>query len=447
MQLIGQYLSPSTLAGLDAMRTRFAAAKPFRHVVIDNFLRAEVAERLLTDFPSHPDPSCLVNEFGAPNPKNAVPDVRSIGPFYREFDDFVASASFRDAIGRVVSIEELEYDPYYFGAGTHENFHDAGLDAHYDFNIHPRTGTHRRLNVIIYLNKDWDPRWGGQICLHTNPYNVRGDQVTEIEAAFNRCIIFETTETSWHSVSLVNLPEDKRHLSRKSFTIYMYTRTRPAEEAAPSHGTVYVQEGLHPAIVPGHMLTEADVERLVANFERRNSYLQNLYAREYHFSGVIENLKQELRATQARTAVPLLGMARLVTCATPLFADGWMGRGLDIEVDLLEPSSELVFVGWRPEHMPHSIEVMLEAGARTASAMMDGQRIELRVPFTEPVSGRLRIRVDVPQARRHAEDDLRELSMIVDRLQFSPSLGPVAVPAEAALARPKSRLAWLTGSR
>lgn len=447
MQPIEQYLSPSTLAALDTLRTRFAEAKPFRHVVIDDFLRPEVAERLLADFPSHPDPASLVNEFGAPNPKNSVPDVRSIGPFYREMDDLVASQAFRDTIGRIVAIDDLEYDPYYFGAGTHENFHGAGLDAHYDFNIHPRMGTHRRLNAIVYLNKEWDPRWGGQIRLHTNPYDVRGDQITEVEAIFNRCIIFETTETSWHSVSLVNLPEDKRHLSRKSFTIYMYTRTRPAEEAAPSHGTVYVQEGLHPAIVPGHTLTAEDVERLVANLERRNAYLQNLYEREYQFSSVIENLTQALRATQARTAVPLVGMARLVTCATPLFPDGWMGRGLDIEVDLLEPAAELVFSGWRPEHMAHPIEVTLEAGGRTAAATMDGQRIELRVPFDKPVSGRLRVRVDAPQARRHGEDDQRELSMIVERLQFAPVSASDAAPAGAGAARPKGLLGWLTGSR
>ena len=68
---------------------------------------------------------------------------------------------------------------WYYGAGTHENFHGAGLDPHFDFNIHPKTAQHRRINAIVYLNKNWDPSWKGSICFHSDPYDLRGDQVTD----------------------------------------------------------------------------------------------------------------------------------------------------------------------------------------------------------------------------------------------------------------------------
>src|SRR3974390_3642079 len=102
----------------------------------------------------------------------------------------------------------------------------------------------------------------------------KNDTVMEIQTVFNRCAIFETTERSWHSVPLVTLPPDKSHLSRKSFTIYLYTDTRPPNEIAAEHGTVYVQTSLPRHIKAGHVLTEFDVDQIYANLERRNDYLE-----------------------------------------------------------------------------------------------------------------------------------------------------------------------------
>lgn len=291
-------LSDSVSEGLLAYRSEFMNAKPFKHVVIDNFLDPEFAETLLATFPAVQDPSKLVSEFGTPNPKSARSDVRQLAKPFVQMDDYIQSKEFLDTISAITGIEELCYDPWYYGAGTHENFHGAGLDAHYDFNIHPQTRYHRRLNAIIYLNKNWDPDWRGEISFHSDPWDLDGDVKKPVFPDFNRCVIFETTENSWHSVATVTLPEPSRHISRKSFTIYLYTKSRPQSEIAVEHGTIYVPPPLPSRIKEGRTLDATDMAEIDTNIHRRHQYLKILYDREYRFMRDIEELRTKLNHAQ-----------------------------------------------------------------------------------------------------------------------------------------------------
>jgi len=106
-----------------------------------------------------------------------------------------------------------------FGGGTHENVDGQELDTHVDFNYLNSSNLHRRLNLLLYLNKDWDVRWGGVVELHSDPRNPSEDKITTIPPIFNRCLIFETSEYSWHAFNKICLPEDQKHRSRKSLSV------------------------------------------------------------------------------------------------------------------------------------------------------------------------------------------------------------------------------------
>ena len=125
--------------------------------------------------------------------------------------------------------------------GTHENINGQELDCHVDFNFQLEGGFHRRANLLLYLNKEWDPNWGGAIELHSDPRQPETDQFSEFNVTFNRAVIFETNEYSWHGFRKIQLPQDRLHLSRKCLSIYLYTKERPAHEIAGPHGTFYVQ--------------------------------------------------------------------------------------------------------------------------------------------------------------------------------------------------------------
>lgn len=409
-------INPTVLEDLRSYRHEFETAKPFRHVVIDQFLRPETAEALLSNFPTVEDPSLLLNEFGVHNPKSSIPDVKSLAPPYVELDEYIQTDEFLQAISEITGIGDLRYDPWYYGAGTHENFHGAGLDAHYDFNIHPRTGQHRRLNAIIYLNKDWDPAWNGDIAFHSDPWDLKNDTRKSIQPEFNRCVIFETTENSWHSVSLIDLPADKRHLSRKSFTIYLYTEQRPAEETAPEHGTVYVQSGLPEHIKAGRTLTAEDVAAIEANLHRRHEYLRAMYKREYQFSRVIESLRSEIQLLKSHSRVPIMGLAKVKRVDAPLYPDGWMGSELRFELELHQSVNRVIANVWLPADVTHGLKLQMQVG-RHSTEISAGEGLSTVTLDAECGAGDvLPVALVAERTRRAAGNDLREISFVVDSI-------------------------------
>jgi hypothetical protein len=263
------------LRSADALRARFDAAQPFRHWVLDHFFEPDYAQALLQQFPPFEHGNAL-NEAGTPGGKAVVERIRDLGPAYAALDDLVKSRDFLQWLSRATGIPELRYDPWYFGGGTHENRHGQDLDPHVDFNRHPEDRSHRRLNLIVYLNPEWDDAWGGSLELHSDPRRA-DDEIRLVTPVFNRAVLFETTETSWHGFSRIDLPEARRALSRRSIALYSYTRERPAEELAPTHSTIYVDRPLPDRFVPGRVLDERDVEELRTLLARRDQHNQRLY--------------------------------------------------------------------------------------------------------------------------------------------------------------------------
>lgn len=263
------------VAGADRHAAAFARREPFRHVVIDDFLAADYAAALLAQFPPFERGNAR-NEAGQHGGKSTVERIRRLGAPYAALDALIRSRAFLDLIGRITGIADLLYDPDYFGGGTHENREGQELDAHVDFNRHPREPWHRRLNLIVYLNPEWDATWGGALELHSDPRS-HDDRIERIVPQFNRCVIFETTESSWHGFSRIALPAARRDLSRKSIALYFYTTERPAEELADPHSTIYVDRPLPEHFRAGATLGEADVEELRVLLARRDQHTQRLY--------------------------------------------------------------------------------------------------------------------------------------------------------------------------
>ena len=118
---------------------------------------------------------------------------------------------------RLSDFEELKWDSMFAGGGMHLTATSGILDVHVDFNYLEGMNAYRRLNILIYLNPVWEVSWGGKVELWDR--NVK-NCIKSFEPLHNRCIIFATSDYSFHGVTAVNCPEG---MSRNSFAAYYYS--------------------------------------------------------------------------------------------------------------------------------------------------------------------------------------------------------------------------------
>lgn len=269
-------VNAQVLREADALHAQFDAASPFRHIVIENFLAPPYAERLLAEFPAF-ERGNRMGDDGREGGKSTVERIRALGPSYRALDECIQSPQFLQLIGRITGVDAPIYDRFYLGGGTHENRQDQFLQAHIDFNYHPSERWHRRLNLIVYLNPEWDESWGGNLELFRDPYQD-AQPMHKIAPRMNRCVIFETTEHSWHGFDRIALPTEHAALSRRSVALYFYSKERPAAEVAGKHTTHYVNRQLPEHLAAGYTLRDDDVATLRELIAHRDNQMQRLYA-------------------------------------------------------------------------------------------------------------------------------------------------------------------------
>lgn len=292
---------------LPASSAEFRGAIPFPHIVIEDFLDATSFAALQREFPGF-DVGQAKNERGEVGGKATFPNVRALGTAYRNLDDAMRSREFLRDVERATGIPELLYDPAYVGGGCHLNMSGQDLDLHVDFNFHPQTRTHRRLNLILFLNDEWQEDWGGCLELQEDPHDPAGSRNIAVTPRANRAVVFETSERSWHGFSRIHLPQPRAALGRRSFAVYFYTEERPTEEIAPPHGTFYMARPLPDRVLePGYTLTPEDVWELQVLVKRRDTLIDHLYRRELEFARVLHS--PSVRLGQALTA-PLRWLKR-----------------------------------------------------------------------------------------------------------------------------------------
>ena len=403
-------------------RNEFAGAEPFPHIVIDNLFEAEKAARLLAEFPRF-NPGNALNEWGEVALKAVVTDISTISPFYAEVYRYIASQEFLDFVSRATGIPGLVHDERMFGGGTHENLEGQELDPHVDFNFIEDRRLHRRLNLLLYLNQEWEQEWGGCLEFHSNPRRVAEDRVKVIAPSFNRCVIFETSERSWHGFEQIRLPVGKKHLSRKLLSIYLYTRERPAEEIAPPHGTFYVQRPMLPQWVPGHTLTEEDVRRLKKFFRVRDGWMEFYQRKEIQDSRTAQELLRYLESVQRALRIPLTGYALQEGPVTGFWADGWIGSPFEVAVRLQRPAQAVLIRGYLPEQLDDSELCFWVNNAVASRRRLPAGPVSMELPGSVAEGELLKLKITSDKshspARSGASTDDRELMMVLNEVRIT----------------------------
>jgi Rps23 Pro-64 3,4-dihydroxylase Tpa1-like proline 4-hydroxylase len=216
-------------------QSKYTSAEPFPHIVVDNFFDENILNKILEEFPKNIDENGESYNNKAEK-KLTLNNVNKLSKSTVEFINFLNSSIFIKYLQKITDIKEILIpDPYLIGGGLHELRNEGFLNIHSDFNRHPKMKLDRRLNILIYLNKNWKDEFGGQLQL----WDINMKECKKnIVPIFNRMVIFSTTDTSYHGNPIeVNHPT---FISRKSIAMYYYSNGRPhSENELGDHSTIF----------------------------------------------------------------------------------------------------------------------------------------------------------------------------------------------------------------
>jgi 2OG-Fe(II) oxygenase superfamily len=214
-------------------RDEYVSARPFPHIVIDDLLPEQVLDGVLAEFPTPSDDAWVRFETGNER-KLASREDTPMGDATLQLLAELNSAPFIEFLEALTGIPGLVPDPHFEGGGLHQIVRGGHLNVHVDFNRHPRTGLARRLNALIYLNRDWKQEYGGALELWSTDGTRCERQILPV---FNRLVVFSTTEHSYHGhPEPLSCPEG---WTRKSLALYYYSLASEGRNGEQGHNTVW----------------------------------------------------------------------------------------------------------------------------------------------------------------------------------------------------------------
>ena len=206
----------SLAKSLEELLEDYRTAQPFPHLVLDDLFPPATLNSLLEELPPSSSPK-WVNERHDQMIKSNLRSAVDLSEQSFLFAATLHSASFLYFISEITGIQALLPDPYLSGAGYHVIPPGGKFDVHADRNMDHFSGLERRLAMLVYLNKSWDPQFGGQLELW-NQYGTQCEKV--IQPIFNRTVVFEIADRNFHAVRPVTHQSGRKRIS---FAVYYHT--------------------------------------------------------------------------------------------------------------------------------------------------------------------------------------------------------------------------------
>jgi Rps23 Pro-64 3,4-dihydroxylase Tpa1-like proline 4-hydroxylase len=205
----------------EELKKKYATDKPFPHIVIEDFTRAEELTKAEQSFPSIEDEG-WIHYLHFNEKKHGLNKIDMIPNECRELIHELNSPEFIAWLSELTGIPNLIADESMEGGGLHQSKKGGFLNIHADFTVHPhKRNWQRRVNVLVYLNKDWKPEYKGDLELWTR--DMKQCEV-KVSPVFNRCVIFNTDFDSYHGLpEPIECPDN---MTRKSIALYYFTEEK-----------------------------------------------------------------------------------------------------------------------------------------------------------------------------------------------------------------------------
>lgn len=195
--------------------------EPYTHYIIDDFIQEDIALKLSEEFMPYESKEWFVYD----NPLEIKKSCNNWYNFPKEtynFFQYLNSPAFLEKISKITGMLLIP-DHGLHGAGWHIQGNGSRLNVHLDYSFHPKLHLERKINFIYYLTPKWKPEYGGNLELwsHDEKTKQPKELIKTIENKFNRVVIFDTSQNSWHGFSQpINCPDN---VYRKSIAMYYLT--------------------------------------------------------------------------------------------------------------------------------------------------------------------------------------------------------------------------------
>ena len=225
----------------DKLKIQYQTAKPFPYIVIDNFLPEFLLKSCLEEIKKHKKwfsngyewvEEFEKNKLYYPSENTDMEEFKNLLPITNMVTDYMNSEPFIKFLENLTGFEKLYRDPIMLGGGIHKINKGGKLSIHIDFNQHPDQKWKRNLNVLLYLNENWEKEWGGNLELWGGePWKKE----IEVEPIFNRAVIFSIEDAPHGHPLPLNTPDD---VSRYSLALYYFTD----EEVKDKHTVIFYRD-------------------------------------------------------------------------------------------------------------------------------------------------------------------------------------------------------------
>ena len=185
----------------EALSETFTKGKPYNHVVIDNFFKLDFAKKVAEQFPKYEENLWYAHD-NVVEVKKLVNHWDRFPPETYQAFTYLNSDEFLKNLQKLTKVNPLYRDQGLNGGGWHIHDNKGKLNIHKDYSIHPKLGLWRKLNLIVYLSEGWKSEWGGALEFWSND-DINDKPLKKekaVECIFNRAVIFDTTQNSWHGL-------------------------------------------------------------------------------------------------------------------------------------------------------------------------------------------------------------------------------------------------------
>ena len=201
----------------DEFRRSFPNATPYPHIAIDNLVLPDRLHELEADFPNE-DSGCWKDvDHEHQKYKLSCSEVDRMPSTLRQLILELNSGPFINWLEDISGIPHLLPDPLLVGGGLHATKPGGYLTPHIDFHTIGERPLFRRLNLLLYLNKDWPEENNGNLEIWDKPSD---SIVREIKPLLGNVVLFRTDMDSMHGFS-----KPVKNRLRKSVALYYYTAT------------------------------------------------------------------------------------------------------------------------------------------------------------------------------------------------------------------------------